>query len=91
MKTKCRADAKQRRLGTFVVLLTLLAVCAVLLLISMSGRFVKYLADAAAGELSADVLFLLMGYRLPNFLELILPLSMFLGILLTYGLLMSHA
>ncbi len=67
------------------VLTTLLAVLIVLLLITMSGRFVKYLADAAAGELSADVLFLLMGYRLPNFLELILPLSLFLGILLAYG------
>ncbi len=67
------------------VLVTLLAVCGILLLITMSGRFIKYLAEAAAGELAADILFLIMGYRLPGFLELILPLSLFLGILLAYG------
>ncbi len=67
------------------VLTTLAAVCVVLLLITMSGRFVKYLAEVAAGDLSADVLFMLIGYRLPNFLELILPLALFLGILLAYG------
>lgn len=61
------------------------AVAGVLLLIFMSGRFIKYLADAAAGRLAADVLFAIMGYRLPGFLELILPLGLFIGILLAYG------
>lgn len=63
----------------------MVAVSSVLLLIIMSGRFVKYLADAAAGKLGADVLFAIMGYRLPGFLELILPLGLFLSILLAYG------
>lgn len=63
----------------------MLAVTAILLLIIMSGRFIKYLAEAATGELAADVLFIIMGYRLPGFLELILPLGLFLGILLSYG------
>lgn len=67
------------------LLVTMLAVAGVLLLIFMSGRFIKYLADAAAGNLAADVLFAIMGYRFPGFLELILPLSLFLGILLAYG------
>lgn len=67
------------------VLLTMLAVSSVLLLVIMSGRFVKYLADAATGKLSADVLFAIMGFRLPGFLELILPLGLFLAILLAYG------
>jgi lipopolysaccharide export system permease protein len=31
------------------------------------------------------VLFLIMGYRMPGFLQLILPLGLFLGILLAYG------
>jgi lipopolysaccharide export system permease protein len=31
------------------------------------------------------VLFLIMGFRLPGFLQLILPLGLFLGILLAYG------
>ncbi|WGL17524.1 LPS export ABC transporter permease LptF [Microbulbifer bruguierae] len=62
-----------------------LAVSSVLLLMVMSGRFVKYLADAAAGNLSAGILFSLMGYRLPGFLELVIPLGFFVGILLAYG------
>lgn len=67
------------------VLTTLTAVSGVLLLIIMSGRFIKYLAQAAAGQLDPGVLFLIMGYRLPGFMVLILPLGMFLGILLAYG------
>ncbi|MCF7980696.1 MAG: LPS export ABC transporter permease LptF [Pseudomonadales bacterium] len=67
------------------VVVTMLAVTAVLLLIIMSGRFIKYLAEAAAGELGVDVLFSLIGYKLPSFLELILPLGLFLGILMSYG------
>lgn len=62
-----------------------LAVSAVLLLMVMSGRFVKYLAEAAAGDISANILFSLMGFRLPGFLELVLPLGLFVGILLAYG------
>ncbi|TDT43056.1 lipopolysaccharide export system permease protein [Halospina denitrificans] len=67
------------------VLTTMLAVALVLLLVFMSGRFLQYLAAAARGEFAAGVLFIIMGYRLPEFLELILPLSFFLAILLTYG------
>lgn len=67
------------------VLLTLTAVSGVLLLIIMSGRFIKYLAQAAAGQLDPGVLFMIMGFRLPGFVVLILPLGMFLGILLAYG------
>ncbi|MFS1523038.1 LPS export ABC transporter permease LptF [Microbulbifer sp. 2304DJ12-6] len=67
------------------LLFATLAVSAVLLLMVMSGRFVKYLAEAAAGDISADILFSLMGFRLPGFLELVLPLGLFVGILLAYG------
>jgi lipopolysaccharide export system permease protein len=67
------------------VMVTLSAVSAVLLVIIMSGRFIKYLAQAAQGALDPGVLFLIMGYRLPGFLQLILPLGLFLGILLAYG------
>lgn len=63
----------------------MLAVSGILLLVFMSGRFIKYLADAAAGELAGDVLFQIMAYRFPGFLELILPLGFFIGILLAYG------
>ncbi|MEQ9725239.1 MULTISPECIES: LPS export ABC transporter permease LptF [unclassified Pseudomonas] len=67
------------------VLVTLSAVSAVLLVIIMSGRFIKYLAQAAQGILDPSVLFLIMGFRLPGFLQLILPLGLFLGFLLAYG------
>lgn len=61
------------------------AVSAVLLLIIMSGRFVRYLAEAAAGKLDAGILLTLMAFRLTSFLELIIPLGFFIGILLAYG------
>jgi lipopolysaccharide export system permease protein len=67
------------------VMVTMSAVSAVLLVIIMSGRFIKYLAQAAQGIIDPGVLFLIMGYRLPGFLQLILPLGLFLGILLAYG------
>lgn len=67
------------------VMISMLAVSGVLLMVFMSGRFIKYLADAAAGELAGDVLFQIMAYRFPGFLELILPLGFFIGILLAYG------
>jgi lipopolysaccharide export system permease protein len=66
-------------------MLTMSAVSAVLLVIIMSGRFIKYLAQAAQGIIDPGVLFQIMGYRLPGFLQLILPLGLFLGILLSYG------
>lgn len=67
------------------VLVTLSAVSAVLLVIIMSGRFVKYLAQAAQGMLDPAALFMIMGFRMPGFMQLILPLGLFLGILLSYG------
>ncbi|MBC7192390.1 LPS export ABC transporter permease LptF [Marinobacter sp.] len=66
-------------------MVSMIAVSGVLLLVFMSGRFIKYLASAAEGELAADVLFQVMAYRFPGFLELILPLGFFIGILLAYG------
>lgn len=67
------------------MLQVMLAVTFVVLLIIMSGRFVNYLAQAATGTLKADFLFAIIGYRIPEFLVMILPLGLFLGILLAYG------
>ncbi len=64
---------------------SMFAVSLVLLLIIISSRFVGYLAEAAAGGLDAGVLATLMAYRLPGYLELILPLGLFIGILMAYG------
>jgi len=67
------------------ILQTTLAVTLVLLLIFLSGRFAKYLADAASGQISADIILSLLLYRTPSILERILPLGLFLGILLVFG------
>ncbi|WP_369602205.1 LPS export ABC transporter permease LptF [Hahella sp. SMD15-11] len=64
---------------------TMLAVSGVLVLIFMSGRFIKYLGEVAAGKWAADIVLAIMAYRMPQFLELIIPLSLFMAILLSYG------
>ena len=67
------------------VFVTMFAVASIVLVISMGWRFSGYLNEAASGGITKDVLFLIMAYRLPGFLELILPISFFLSIMLTYG------
>ncbi len=67
------------------VLISTAAVSTILLLIIVSGRFIKYLGDAAAGKLAPELLSQMLLYRLPGFLELILPLGLFLGVLLAFG------
>ena len=61
------------------------AVCVILLMVLVSGRFVKYLANALSGEMDPEVIFAVIGYRIPGFLELTLPLAFFLAVLLTFG------
>lgn len=61
------------------------AICVVLLLVLISGRFVKYLGNALAGNLDPSVIFAVIGYRIPGFLELTVPLAFFLAILLVFG------
>ncbi|MGB0733833.1 MAG: LptF/LptG family permease, partial [Pontibacterium sp.] len=65
--------------------MTTFAITAVLLVVIVSGRFVRYLADAAAGKIDTDVLLTIMFFRLPGFLELIVPLAFLLAILMAYG------
>ena len=61
------------------------AVTLVLLVVALTGRFIQYLGQAVAGELATDALFLLIIFRLPDFLLVIVPLAFFLSILLVYG------
>ncbi|MFT0211881.1 LPS export ABC transporter permease LptF [Pseudomonas sp. F1_0610] len=67
------------------VVTTLTVVSGVLLVIIMSGRFIRFLAQAASGAMDPSIVLMIMGYRIPGFLQLILPLGLFLGILLSYG------
>jgi len=57
----------------------------VVLVIAVGSRFSNYLADAAAGRVSREIVWLLLMYRLPGIFELILPVSFFLAIMLAYG------
>lgn len=67
------------------ILQVMSAVSLILMVVALTSRFIQYLAQAVAGELASDVLLLLMLYRLPDFLLVIVPLALFLGILLAYG------
>lgn len=67
------------------------AVAFVLFLVVFSGRFIKYLAEAAVGDLTADILLPVMLFKLPSFFELILPLALFIGILLSLGRLYAES
>ena len=70
---------------------SMLAVTTVLLMILMSGRLIQQLAAAAAGEASLEIVFFTLLLRLPSFLEMILPLALFISILLTYGRLYAES
>lgn len=67
------------------VIITTLSVAGVLLAIFLSGRIISYLGLAASGKLDMSFIFQIIGYRLPGFIDLILPLSLFIAILLAFG------
>ena len=67
------------------ILLHTVAVSFVLFLVVFAGRFIRYLAEAAVGSLTGDVLLPIMLFKLPGFFEMILPLGLFIGILLSWG------
>lgn len=64
---------------------TLFATTILLLLIFASNQFARYLHLAASGELSNNVILLLMLLHIPILLSLLLPLSLFIAILVAYG------
>lgn len=57
----------------------------ILAMVMISGRFIGYLAKAATGQISADAVFKVMAFRMPEFLQMILPLALFMAILLVFG------
>ena len=60
-----------------------LSISLIFILIIVSSRSIQYLEQASRGEINAQVVFSVVLYRLPEFLELILPLGFFLSIVLT--------
>lgn len=67
------------------VSLTLLAVTVILFLIYLSNRFIRFLADAAAGNLPAEMLAILLALKGVGSLVMLLPLALYLAILITMG------
>lgn len=65
--------------------MTTVVVTFVLVMVLVSGRFIRYLASAAVGDIDVNALFLVMAFRLPEFMQMILPLSLFIGVLLVLG------
>lgn len=60
-------------------------VIAVLLVLTLGAAFTRFIARAAAGELPADVVLAVAGYSALENLEIVLPVSLLLAILLTVG------
>lgn len=67
------------------VSMTTALVLGFLVVMLLGGRLIRYFGIAAEGGLQTDLLFLLIGYNLPYFLELILPVSFFIALMLTFG------
>lgn len=67
-----------------------LAVFLVLTTIFVSQKFVRVLADASEGDIPGQLVLTIMLLNLPQLAGLILPLSVFLGVLLAYGRIYSE-
>lgn len=74
-----------RRYLTQQVLTTTLITLFFLMLLMLGGRVIRYFGMAAEGQLDVGLLFVIIGYNLPMFLELILPLSFFVALMLVFG------
>lgn len=64
---------------------SMLAIGLVVLVITLGFRFGGYLTKAAEGLLMRDVLLQIMLLRLPGMIELVLPLSFFIGIVTAFS------
>lgn len=72
------------------ILTTLAAVTLVMMLIMVSSWIIRLLGPVASGKETLGLVFWILIYRLPYFLELILPLALFIAILLAYARMYSE-
>ncbi|RKF18655.1 LPS export ABC transporter permease LptF [Alginatibacterium sediminis] len=70
---------------------TQLAVTAVLLLIFMSQKFVQIISQAAEGNIPGAIVAKLVIYNIPTYMVLIVPISLFIGVLFTHGRLYAES
>ncbi|HYW93372.1 MAG TPA: LPS export ABC transporter permease LptF [Gammaproteobacteria bacterium] len=61
------------------------AATGVLMLILVSSRYVRFLSDAAAGKLSQDVIFHLLGLVALQYFTVLIPAALFVAIILAFG------
>lgn len=74
-----------RRYMTRQVASTTALVLGFLVVLMLGGRLIRYFGIAAEGRLDISLLFTIIGYNLPYFLELILPLAFFIALMLVFG------
>ena len=67
------------------ILFSTLGVSIVLTLVVMSARLARYISAAAEGQLAVSLVLPVVFFRMPQLLELILPVSLLLGIMLSIG------
>lgn len=67
------------------VLTSLALITSLLFLILMSNEFIHYLNQVAGGKFAVSILWKLVILESPRFLAILLPFSLFLSILFTYG------
>lgn len=70
---------------------TQLAVLFVLFLVFFSQKFIRVLANATDGSIPSDQIITLVGLYMPSMAMLMLPLSIYIGILITFGRLYAES
>jgi lipopolysaccharide export system permease protein len=64
---------------------TQMAVFFVLMTIFISQKFVRVLGDASEGSIPGQMVMIFIALKVPDLAGMMLPLSLFLGVLLAYG------
>lgn len=67
------------------ILYTLLAVLAVLLIVFVSNRFIRYLAEVSGGSIDAGAVLAVLGLKTLGAMVIILPLGLFMAVLLAFS------
>lgn len=83
-----RVSESMRRLTGYIgreLGLSFVAVLAVLLLVIMGGEVARLLTEALDGKVSADLVWRLVALKMPVAMEILLPLSVLLAVMLTFG------
>ncbi len=70
---------------------TQLAVLFVLFLVFFSQKFIRVLANATDGSIPGNEVLTLVGLYMPSMAMLMLPLSLYIGILITFGRLYAES